>query len=175
MAGPLFVKAGGHDCFTPSLDMPDLQYFQAKSTDGLIIKMCQFAPGDSRPLPAGHIFLPQGYSLYTLILDSDDGETMFGFTHVLREARLDVQVAKFEKFVSVGDSGLEPFTQRGQRPAHIHFAIMKDRSQFGRWQGGQGNIKPWGWLHQNGFAIREMSSVPSPQMYMQGYVNSQPY
>jgi hypothetical protein len=176
MAGPLFLPMGGHDCFTPEEEIQRQTFPMRQGNDGsIIVAMCKFGPMDYRPLPKDHIFLPDGYSLYTLILDSDDGETMFGFTHVLREARLDVQVKKFEKFVKVGDSGLEPFTQRGQRAAHVHLAIMKDSSQFGRWQGGKGNIKPWVWLFANGFRIRQVARVPSPNDYMNGYMNLEPY
>lgn len=175
MAGPLFVPMGGHDCVSVNESVAVREYKALNDPNGLIIKMCQFGEEDWRPLPKNHIFLPEGYALYTLILDADDGQTMFAFTHVLREARLDVDVLPNEPFVRLGDSALEPFTQRGQNPAHIHFAIMIDRNQFGRWQGGQGNVKPWNWLQANGFQIRQESSVPSPQMYLQGYVNNRPY
>lgn len=116
-----------------------------------------------------------GTALYTVILDSDDGETMFAFTHVLKQARLNTHVEKYEKFFQVGDSGLEPFTERGQNPAHIHLAIMRDRSQFGRWQGGRGNVRVWDWLRQNNFMIRDEGWVPSPQWYMDGNKNIRPY
>lgn len=126
--------------------------------------------------PLGEEYLKAlGTALYTIILDSDDGETMFAFTHVLKEAKLDVHVEKHEKFFKLGDSGLEPFTARGQNPAHIHLAIMKDRNQFGRWQGGRGNVAVLQWLLAAGFKVRVESSVPSPQMYMQGYRNTKPY
>ena len=156
--GPLFLPAAGHDCCLP---LP-----------GWTV---EFAPNDFKEVPEGYVFLPEGTALYTLILDADDGETMFSFTHVLKEARLDVDVAAFEKFGKVGDSGLEEFTRRGQRPAHTHLAILKDRSQWGRWTGGVGNIRPWDWLAANGFSVRNEGSVPSPMMYMQGYRNTKPY
>jgi hypothetical protein len=164
----------GHDCLTPPYVDTKIKTQEVDDVQ-TVIRLCKFSEDDWRPLPANHIFLPTGYTLYTMILDADDGETMFAFTHVLREAKLDVHVEKFEKFVKVGDSGLEPFTQRGQNPAHIHLAIMKDRNQFGRWQGGMGNVRPWYWLKDNGFQLRQMARVPSPNDYMGGYMNREGY
>jgi hypothetical protein len=174
-AGPLFLPAEGHDCFTPGLEIIAPEHFAVQDNDGVLLKMCHFGEEDWRPLPKDHVFIPQGYSLYTCILDCDDGQTMIGLTHVLREAKLDVDVKPHEPFFKVGDSGLEPFTQRGQNPCHIHFAVMVDPAQFKRWQGGKGNIKPWYWLQSKGFQIREEATVPSPQMYVNGYVNNKPY
>jgi hypothetical protein len=172
VAGPLFVPFGGHDCIT----VPDDHISRSMSHDtGVVVTVARFADNDWRPIPKDHIFIPEGFTLWTLVLDADDGETMFGFTHVLKDARLNIQVKPHEKFIKVGDSGLEPFTQRGQNPAHIHLAIMIDRTQFGRWQGGVGNIRVFDWLTSMGFKIRNEGSVPSPQQYMQGFVNSKPY
>lgn len=178
MAGPLFVESLGHDCIEiPAAGQTQINTLKVEDTNDttIDIKLCRFGDGDWRIQPAGSVFIPTGYTLYTLILDSDDGETMFAFTHVLKDALLNVHVEPHQKFVKVGDSGLEPFTMNGQNPAHIHLAIMKDRQQYGRWTGGMGNIRPWDWLIANGFMIRNEGSVPSPNQYIQGYVNSKPY
>jgi thermitase len=166
MVGPLFLPWEGHDCITPR------DVVQPTTTGGYMV---EWAPDDWRELPPGHVFVPAGTTLWTVILDSDDGETMFAWTHSLRDARLNVQVRPHEPFRKVGDSGLERFTQKGQNPTHDHLAIMRDRGQFGRWQGGAGNIRPWDWLQANGFSVRNKGSVPSPHQYLGGFVNREPY
>lgn len=177
-AGPLFINTLGHDC----ISVPSEGHVSQIRLDAcrgehpaLEIKVCRFGHNDWRPLPAGHVFIPEGYTLWTLILDADDGQTMFAFTHVLKDALLNVHVEPHQKFVKIGDSGLEPFTARNQNPAHIHLAIKVDRNDFGRWQGGMGNVRPWYWLKENGFTVREVARVPSPNDYMNGYINREPY
>lgn len=166
MVGPLFVPAGGHDCFNdPSIYRP---------TQSGCLEV-EWAPDDWREVPEGHIFLPANSTLWTLVLDLAGGQEMVSFTHVLKEAKVGATVARFEPFVKVGDSGLEMFTARGQNAAHVHFAAMIGGQQYGVWQGGMGNTPAWEYLLAKGFTIRQKATVPSPQDYINGYVNREPY
>lgn len=160
--GPLFLPAECCDC--------PVQPVSAIGARGPTV---EWAPRDWRVVPEGHVFLPAGDQMHTVVLDCDDGETMVAFTHV--EHPVERQVQAYEPFALVGVSGLTLFEQRGQNPAHVHLAIRIDRAQFGKWDGMVGGGPAYDYITQQGFQVRLKARVPSPQDYLNGYRNTEPY